>query len=613
MRRGQSEYRDVALGRALAALDVPEYPAGFRDRLESLLEERAALPRVRARSRRSLLLAAALAAVTLALGISIGSGVLRVPYLSRSLPETASAAELMVAKMTAATSTMTTLQGEYRWSATHRGGESILGGDFAATAAGDLHVEARVIATERSGKQTWGPVGTSQVVTYDAARHIVLSYSQTPTGETRAIRRTDVWPANHLAPLSSYSASPFAYQGYVQLVKAAVEDHDPGLQVSDFVYDQHPAWRATLRQGPATVVLVVDKTTGIVVSVRTESGTGVAAAREQYTLDQITADADIPPTTFSVTPPDGAALSTGSGGAQYGTISDLERRVGFSALLPRWLPPGYSVDQTATMPYPGDWVLWIAHDVAADGGSGSELGLAYRRGFDRITITIAPAAVAHAELENLASVWLRDRPGYRVVRLDDGYLNGRSATTWFDQIGCALLVSGQGYSVLITGNATPAELQAIADSMTLDDTTSPTAAGPASAAPATTNSDRVWRLMVEFRFAATTYVHAVRAGDAPGATSLFPSEMLDAAREAAARTRALQGRSGGWPTTVQVAFADRLGHLTPSVALPGIVRKRLKALAAHYGVAVVIDLQGEGGGRQRLYGTIVDDKLYLLP
>lgn len=469
-----SRDRDERIGRALEGLKAPAASAHFLDRVLASFEREQAERRGK-RARRRRLAVVGLAAGTLVVLALVGLRGL--PFAQRSGPEPASAAELLVARMSYALSSARTLSGTVTYVRTDYYGKTHAeSGAFAATSAGDTRVEMSEL---RKGS----PQRTT-VQIYSEAKHAAAGYSTNAGGRGFGhLTKNTPWEygSEDGDVLMNYM------QGLAAVVRSALAEQDPSLTVGETRFEGRPAWRVTLRQYVSHAAwyrtdLVVDKERGFAVWFVIESLGKQDHQREEWRINNLRIDVPLSPELFAAKLPKRVRASGRpyDVGYHFGTLAEVAARVGFDAIVPQTLPAGFSLATSASFRGDLGTVAWVAPRASGLVMPGratpadNEIELEYRRGFERIVVDTAPVlreilgGVSQSQPGDYSwAAKMAAKRGWssREVVLKQGYFAGRTAYSWFSSDGVNLVVCRNGRVVSIQGAATRTEAVAVANSL----------------------------------------------------------------------------------------------------------------------------------------------------
>lgn len=474
--------RDTRLGAEIARLDVPAPAPDFFERLEERLEDvdRAAPVKTTPRADRTdsagprastatnlawlrprtLAPALVAAAAVLVIGVvAVTGGPSWLPETVR--PQVATAAEVTAA-MRSAIERATGITGRLTLSTWDSADAAALTSEwtFATSADGSYIVR---------GTNTY-PDGTvhSEATAYDATtgteRHLTAEGDAAPTCYERtglAAGRPDAAPADWA--LSRRLGS------VVRALQAAGD-----ASVTETTYDGRAAWVLEAEVQPNRLAafpadrisVTVDRETGFPVRViETADGSPVS----ELSITDIVIDPVFAEDAFELAFPAGTEVYSEDYGFARIPLEEATAAVGYEVLTPAWLPEGYQLASVS-----------VAADAMSTGKEGMNpasrgvVSLAYRRGFDTLVITTRLAG------EN-RSAWadpLSSGEGFidepELVTLGGGTLQGIPAEVLVDPLTVPhLWAVGDRLVVTVAGDASAAELQRIAESLTV----SPTAAG----------------------------------------------------------------------------------------------------------------------------------------
>lgn len=378
MTQNSPTHRDEELGAALRSLETPEHGSQFdSDLRRRLAEERPArggtrvlrFPRRtgRRRARRAVVAVALAAVAALAVALPLAD---RVPGVGGA--DVASAAEVQ-AHVRASLGSLESLsgvlvshctetgclvkEGERRWS-------------FVLTADGDLR-----LAGPRRG----------EIITYDASSGIIRSAQRSASAgggtifyaERRGVAPgpPDIGPPTWVLP-----------EEFGAFVRAVLVAEDP--RVREVVYEGRAAWALDVDAVPNAIVpehtadrfeITVDRATGMPVRV-VERKAG--ALLRELRIEQLAVDEPVGPDTFRLELPAGVLTYRDDDGFRRVQRGDIRTSVGYTPLVPAWVPEGYGLAEVAVAERGGP--------TGTEGGnppSRMVTSLSYRRGFDQLVVT----------------------------------------------------------------------------------------------------------------------------------------------------------------------------------------------------------------------------------
>lgn len=430
-------YRDLELGAALRALDVPDHAPSFFDDLERRLAAAPAKrPTRQPRLRWGLRIAAAAAAVGV-IATAVGW-----PRAERT--QVASAA-VVKERVRTSLDTLRTLSGVIVTSGPRADDGRRF--RFALDAKGDFRLD--------------GPT-PGEMIAYDVSSGVIRSvaHSASMGGSTLfyAERRglapgpPDAEPASWLLPdeLGAY-------------VRALLAAGDPSVQ--NVAYQGRPAWHVDVDTVPNAIVpafsgdrleITVDRETGIPVRVvETKAGTVLHELR----IERLVVDAPLPADTFRPAFPAGAEVMRSEGGFRRVPLDAVAGLVGYAPILPSAAPDGFGLSEVAVAPEAGR-----TGTEADNPPSRKVVSLAYRRVLDRFVVTTRLAGSA-AWSDPLASgKGYVDHP--EQVTIATGMLRGADAQVVLSPHGVPhLWAVTNGLVVTIAGDLSRAELVSVAGSL----------------------------------------------------------------------------------------------------------------------------------------------------
>ncbi len=469
--------RDERLGHELRSLDVPDHGPGFYARLSERISEDppgATVHRLR-RPRPAILMTMAIAAVILALvGVSTQFAGKDGPPPE---PHLITAAEVRD-RVSVALASLRSLSGEItmdcpekcmffegptaRWS-------------FVTTAAGDERITG---------------IGGLYDYAYSTARRELrwLTAAQMTVTSNVAAGPPD-FIARSLLNRDIVSVLQ-AFPGTVQEVTVAevVEQGRPAFRM---VTPLPPSTTGGANQSDRTEV-VIDRATGFPLRKTQWLGSKLLG---EVRLSNLVVNGPVDPAVFTFEPPAGARVYAPDAGFQRVTLGELEALVGYQPVLPALagLPSGYVLAdvtvRTAINPF---------DKQARNAGAPVLVSVAYRRGFDRITVTTSasgsarrcvPGGHINCWVDPLASgVGYTDEPERFTVA--SGALAGAEGE---------LVISARGVPhvwtvddrliVTVAGDANGDELKRIAGSFASDRPGPATSVAPPTSSPPTSTGD----------------------------------------------------------------------------------------------------------------------------
>jgi hypothetical protein len=332
----------------------------------------------------------------------------------------------------------------------------IQAGTFLADQAGDVRVHESYGAMGRSSA-TW---------VYDAATQIFTQARDTGHGSVDYSRRTNVSPDSGMR-LSVISPFEYVYSA-AALVRAAVAEHDPALAVKETSCLGRPAWQASYTRGGWRCTTTVDRATGFPLRYVLAEVARPLTHRHVWRVVDIRTDVPVDAGSFTIAVADGAEVETASEYEHFTTPDQLAAQVGYQPFLPSTLPDGSMLAAASTRPDlwgPYTWFFPISYPwVDLSKLPDNQVRLYYHRGYDWFTVTERPRA--GAGIGNPVPAALDKRPGYayRKTVLTAGAFAGKTARTWIGD-GAILYVQSATYAVEISGDLSPSELLAVAESL----------------------------------------------------------------------------------------------------------------------------------------------------
>jgi hypothetical protein len=426
--------RDEELGAALRELDVPEHTAAFHRELRRRFDEDPVAVPGRFRPNWKIALAAAAAVAVIAIAIVV------------ALPTTKVATAAVVQEhLQTALMSMENLSGVLVDDGPRQG--DVQRWRFTLDAAGDVRLE--------------GP-GRGEVMTYEASTGVARSAQRSASigGPTLfyAERRGVAPGPPDQGPPSWVLPGEFA-----AYVRAAIAAGDPA--VHEVTYRGAPAWQLDVDTIPNAVApelsadrfeITIDRRTGLPVRiVETKNGRFLRELR----IEDVAVDKKLPPGTFTLRFPQGADVMRSDDGFRRVPLEAVVGVVGYSPLVPRWVPDGYRLAEVAVAPVAGP-----TGKEAGNPPSRMVVSLSYRRGLDQFLVTTRLRGTGTWDDPLATGEGFVDRP--TTLRIDDGALRGVQAE---------LLIVPRGIPhawaltsdlvVTVSGDLTRAELVRITNSL----------------------------------------------------------------------------------------------------------------------------------------------------
>lgn len=440
-------YRDLELGAALRALDVPEHAPSFFDDLDLRLAATAAPAGTRTVRRRSRL-RWRVRIVAAAAVIAIGVAVVGLPETDRSPsiagPEVASAAAVK-ARVRASLDAFRTMSGTIVADGPAQGAPRRW--RFALDARGDFRLD--------------GPA-EGESMTYDASTGVVRSAQRSASTGGDAVfyaERRGVAPGPpDLGPPTWLL--PDELGAYVRALLAAGD-----ARVHEIEYEGRSAWRVDVDTTPNAVSpafsgdrleVTVDRETGFPVRV-VESRAGKPL--RQLRIERLTLDETLPAGTFSLVFPAGAEVMRSDDGFRRVPLSGVAGVVGYAPLVPAHVPEGYSLAEVS-----------VAREAAPTGAGAANppshmvVSLAYRRGLDLFLVTTREVGDARWTDPLAPGEGFVEHP--EPVALATGALRGSEAQAVLSPHGVPhVWAVADGLVVTVAGDLSRAELVAVAGSL----------------------------------------------------------------------------------------------------------------------------------------------------
>jgi hypothetical protein len=454
MTQNSPTYRDDELGAALRSLETPEHRPHFDFDLQRRLAEQPA-PRGARRlrvsrragrrwARRPVIAFAVAVLAALAIALPLAD---RIPGVGST--ETASAAEVQ-AQVRASLGSLQSLSGVL----VHRS-------TLAVDAPKASETRWRFLVTSEGDLRLAGP-GDGEILTYDASEGIVRSAQRSASvgGDTifYAERRgvapgpPDVGPPTWVLPAE-----------FGAFVRALLAAQDP--RVREVEYDGREAWALEVDAVPNAIVpeytgdrfaITVDRETGVPVRV-VERKAG--AVLRELRVEQLQVDEELSPGAFRLQFPARAEVSRSNDGFRRVGLEEIRSIVGYSPLVPRWVPAGYELAEVA--------VAERADPTGKEAGnpvSRNVVSLSYRRGFDQLVVTTREAGTGSWSDPVATGEGYIDNP--RVVTITSGVLRGLQAEAVIEPRGVPhAWAQHGGLVVTVAGGVSDRELIRVVESV----------------------------------------------------------------------------------------------------------------------------------------------------
>lgn len=377
---------DERLGYALRALDVPEHGPDFFARLsERLAEAPPAAPVHRPRLLRPpMLMMMAIAAVVVALvGVSTQftgkqGGSVRHQPPKLALITTAEARS----RVSVALASLRSLSGEITIdcvaSCSYGAGSPTARWSFVVTAAGDQRITG---------------IGSRYDYAYSAATRelrAVVDSGPRPTAQVTSNVAPGPPDATGRSPLRRDVASALQASLGTANEAAVTEVTEQGRPAFRMVTPAVPNKLARPGASADQIEVVIDRQTGF--PLRTTE-TYAGSLLNEVRLSNLVVDGPVDPASFTFEVPAGIQAVNRDAGYHAVAVSEVEAMVGYRPVLPApsSLPPGYTLSE-----------ITVSIAGVTPGNEGSNpasprvVSVAYRRGFDRITVTTRAAGPAKA-------------------------------------------------------------------------------------------------------------------------------------------------------------------------------------------------------------------------
>jgi hypothetical protein len=326
-----------------------------------------------------------------------------------------------------------------------------------------IDVGAQSVTADLAGDtrvtQTWDAAGSiSETAVYDASTRNLTRAFDTGKGSVEYSRSTGQAPA-----------SPFGWaEGAATVVRAALAERDPALNVRSTTFAGRPAWTATYTRQGWRHTAVVDKATGLPLRAALVSVKAPRTHRSVWRVVDLRIDAPVDEDAFVIAIPEGAKVEESAGYEHFTATDELAAKVGYAPFLPATLADGTEPAVASTQPEPWGPYAWL-FPVPVPWVDYSKLpdrltSLYYHRGFDRFTVREWPLP---GGIGNSVPAELDRRPpyAYRKTQLATGAFAGRVARTWMDDGGVGLYVQKRSFAVLISGGLTRSDALALAGSL----------------------------------------------------------------------------------------------------------------------------------------------------
>ena len=298
----------------------------------------------------------------------------------------------------------------------------------------------------------------SAEVVFDARRGVFSSYSP-----DRGLIERAGYP---LGPPDRW-ADPIALADFSATARAL--DAVDATRVRTAVFEGRPAWIITCslasipsqpRISPEWPIyeITIDQATALPVCFR-EFRDGQMRAEVRYR--DLRANVPLPDDAFELKAPGGALATRIRGGFRLVSVAAIATLPGYTALVPKMVPPGFRLDQAAV----------AKHGVTANrlNAGRNIVALKYGRGFDSLTVTTRRVAdayyAAYYDPFELDQQWAREVAW--TVRIRAGAFAGKTARVVVAPGTTVphLWAVKDGVLLTIAGSATTDELLAIAASL----------------------------------------------------------------------------------------------------------------------------------------------------
>lgn len=315
---------------------------------------------------------------------------------------------------------------------------------------------------DSAGDLRLGGPRAGDVETYDAAAGVVRSaeHSESIGGDTRFYAlRTGVAPG----PPDQGPPDWILPESYGAYVRALLESRPASVRT--VVYGGRPAWQVVIDTIPNAIapelsgnrlMLTVDKRSGLPVRV-IESKHG--RVLQTLRITGLDFNPRLAPAEFRLRFPRGAQIMRSDDGFRRVPIGRVAARVGYSPLLPGWLPSGYRLAQVR-----------VARHAAATGKEGGNppsrmvVSLCYRHGLEQLVITTRLRGIGSWSDPLASPEGFTDHP--RRETLSAGALAGTQVHVVLSPHALPhLWALTSKLVVTVSGDLGPRELTRIADSL----------------------------------------------------------------------------------------------------------------------------------------------------
>lgn len=490
------DHEDERLKEALEALDLVRVPMRsrvFERRLEASIVSDRSIPSLPSRRpahlwRRKRILVAAAAVVLVAAAVTAVTTLLPAqsgsPTSPALGPADASAAQV-AAWMTKGLAAASSIEGqvlirsEGPYSRVKRA-QRVERIDFLGTSEGDFRSDVTIL------KDTSSPHHLRRLLTtYDARSHVFEAIAWQAFDRIGTVRVTHADPDTSIAPMytmpysgmSSYRFTQLSY--FATVVRSELLTGWPRIKPHSIVYRGRPAWKIVFKSiwTSATETAIVDRATGILLYWRTAGRALFGPFEGETIVTRLQVDPTVDRSAFTpALPPVNRGrgrhaaghveLVKGDAGVRFTQLAGVLSATSKAPLVPEALPNGFrllGVACFAVRGYPqllpaSAHALVMRWRVTARPDS---VVTTYERGLQRVLVSLWPRRLVHGLVATNAHL----RSTTRFVKLSSGALAGQTAELSLNPESLSLSVEGRGYTVWISGDLTPPELIAAANSL----------------------------------------------------------------------------------------------------------------------------------------------------
>jgi hypothetical protein len=464
------EIRDSELGRQLEALGDPEHGPDYWRDVRLAVAEASAEVRRRGFGRR---LRAALAPRWARLALAgAACAVATAAVLLVALPGTPSAAEVLDRALATYSSGRT-----WQADAQLRLFDAGMWKRYHAYVTRRIHT---VRAADGSEHTTYSAVTVAGRSLVSAAIEIYDSTTGVGTGYDSSER---VWMVGKNGPLGPPDAGTIPLVDFSATIQALASSKT--LKLDETVFGGRPAWTVSCSKGEL-IGLPPSSGGWPVYTVTVDKKTWLPLRLQEMQRDRITfsicyrnvrMDEPPPKDAFTAQVPPGAEVTREDGGFRRLALDEAVATPGVMPLVPGFVPDGYELSQVAVAEHAA-LTLEVAEDVEKTFGAKHVFALAYRRGFDALTVTTRivdgdyPVDVDPCEGDQVWSKRARSE-----VPITAGAFAGVTARVHVTSTSAAphLWAVKDGVLLTIAGAASAEELLAVAESLQVYPGSSPAA------------------------------------------------------------------------------------------------------------------------------------------